>query len=255
MPTTDHPLERKSPAELRTMRANGRILNGVLRAVAAMVAPGVSTLDLDREAERLIRAAGAVPAFKGLYGFPRTLCTSINEQVVHGIPAADAVLREGDIVSIDCGLRMDGFYADHAVTVAVGRVSEEAQRLLDATRRSLDAAVAAIVPGARYGDIGHAVQSVVEAAGFHVIRDYTGHGIGRNLHEQPQLLNYGEPRTGKRLQPGVVLAIEPMTGAGTGATRQLEDGWTVTTADRSLAAHFEHTVAVTEKGAEILTAP
>ena len=253
MPTTDHPLELKSPAEIEAMRRGGRLLRRVMDRVSAMVAPGVSTLDLDREAERLIREAGAVPAFKGLYDFPRTLCTSVNEEVVHGIPSARRVLREGDIVSIDCGVRLDGFFADMAVTAPVGQVSEAARRLLDVTQKSLAAGIQSLGRGARLGDLGAAIQEVVEKGGFHVIRDYTGHGIGRNLHEKPSLFNHGERGTGKRLRPGTVLAIEPMVGMGTGYTQQLDDGWTVVTLDRSLAAHYEHTVALTENGPRILT--
>lgn len=248
-----NPLELKSAGEIEKMRRGGRLLRSVLLEVSAAVEPGVSTLDLDKIAFTRIKEAGAKPAFLGLYGFPKTLCVSVNEEVVHGIPSAKRVLEEGDIISIDCGVIQDGFYADCAVTVGVGRVSNEAERLMAVTRASLDAAIEACGPGARVGDIGAAVQETVEGAGFHVIEDYTGHGIGRNMHEAPDVFNHGRRGRGERLRPGTVIAIEPMVAVGTGKTEQLADGWTVTTRDKSLAAHFEHTVAILDQGAEILT--
>jgi len=226
----------------------------VLRELASALRPGITTADLDRLAERLIREAGAEPAFKGYQGFPASICTSINDEVVHGIPSPRRVIREGDVVSIDVGARYHGYHGDSAATFAVGAVSAEARRLLEVTRRSLEAGIAAARPGHRVGDVGHAVQQVVEAAGFSVVRDYAGHGIGRAMHEDPQVPNYGQPGTGLRLRPGLVLAIEPMVNAGGPAVRTDPDGWTVRTVDGSLSAHFEHTVLITEGEPEVLTA-
>lgn len=242
----------KSPAELELMREAGRITAVALRLVGEAVRPGVTTRELDEIAEEYIRSEGAGPAFKGYHGFPATLCTSPNDQVVHGIPGR-AVLSEGDILSVDCGAIIDGYYGDSAVTFAVGAVSTETQRLLDVTAASLEAAIAQCLPGNRLSDVSHAVQSVVEAAGFSVVREYVGHGIGRAMHEEPQVPNYGSPGKGPQLKTGMVLAIEPMVNAGGHAVRSLEDGWTVVTDDGRMSAHFEHTVAVTEHGPLVLT--
>ncbi|MRS12669.1 MAG: type I methionyl aminopeptidase [Actinobacteria bacterium] len=242
----------KSPAELETMREAGRITAAALRLVASAVRPGVTTGELDAIAEETIRAAGAAPAFKGYHGFPGTLCTSVDSQVVHGIPGSRA-LREGEILSVDCGAIVDGYYGDSAMTFPVGTVSQEARNLMDATRRSLEAGIARCVPGMRLHDISAAVQGVAEDAGFSVVREYVGHGIGRTMHEDPQVPNYGQAGTGPTLKPGMVLAIEPMINAGRSDVRSLDDGWTVVTADGSLSAHFEHTVAITESGPMVLT--
>lgn len=242
----------KSAAELEIMREAGRITAKALRVVATAVRPGATTADLDRLAEEAIRAEGAAPAFKGYHGFPATLCTSLNDQVVHGIPGP-RVLREGEIVSVDCGAIVDGYYGDSAMTFAVGDVSDEAKRLMTVTRESLEAGIARCIPGMRLYDISAAVQDVAERAGFSVVREYVGHGIGRSMHEDPQVPNYGKAGTGPTLKPGMVLAIEPMINAGRADVRSLDDGWTVVTLDGSLSAHFEHTVAVTENGPLVLT--
>lgn len=248
-------IELKSPREIAYMRRAGQIVAQVLRQLAQALRPGVTTAELDQLAERLIREAGAEPSFKGYQGFPASLCTSINDEVVHGIPSPHRVLREGDLVSLDVGACYNGYHGDSAVTLAVGAVSPEARRLLEVTREALYAGIAAARPGRRLGDIGHAVQQRVEAAGFSVVLDYAGHGIGRAMHEDPQVPNYGRPGTGLRLQPGMVLAIEPMVNAGGHAVQTDPDGWTVRTVDGSLSAHFEHTVLITADGEpEILTA-
>jgi methionyl aminopeptidase len=242
----------KSPAELEKMRAANALVAEVLGELAAMVAPGVSSLDLDAVAEKMVRAAGAEPAFKGYRGFPNTLCTSVNEQVIHGIPSK-APLVEGDIISIDMGVRMGGFYGDSAVTVPVGRISDEAARLLRVTQESLEKGIEQVRLGGRVSDIGHAIQQHVEAAGFSVVREFVGHGIGASLHEEPQIANYGDPGRGPRLAEGMTLAIEPMVNAGKPGVKMLSDGWTAVTRDGSLSAHFEHTVAVTKNGPLVLT--
>ncbi len=244
----------KSAHELQIMREAGRITAAALDAVGSAVRPGVTTGELDAVAEEVIRAAGAVPAFKGYHGFPATLCTSVDGEVVHGIPGRRA-LREGEIVSVDCGAIVDGYYGDSARTFAVGTVSAQAQRLMRATRESLEAGVAQCIPGMRLHDISAAVQRVAESAGFSVVREYVGHGIGRAMHEDPQVPNYGAPGTGPTLKAGMVFAIEPMINAGGADVRSLDDGWTVVTVDGALSAHFEHTVAVTESGPLVLTAP
>ena len=243
----------KSAGEIEKMRRSGRILRQVLDAVTAAVAPGVSTMDLERVAEKKIRELGAKPAFKGYYDYPCVLCTSINQEVVHGIPSEKRKLHEGDIVSVDCGVVLEGYYSDSAVTLPVGASSEELQKLLDVTRESLALGIAAAQPGNRLGDIGAAVQEYVEAAGFSVVREFVGHGIGTKMHEDPQVPNYGQREHGIKLREGMVLAIEPMVNMGRAQVRQLADGWTVVTVDGAPSAHFEHTVLTTEQGPEILT--
>jgi len=242
----------KSPAELDVMREAGRITAAALRSVANAVRPGITTAELDELAEATIRDAGARPAFKGYHGFPATLCTSVDSQVVHGIPGP-RVLREGEILSVDCGAIVDGYYGDSAMTFPVGTVSEQARRLMDVTRRSLEAGIARCVPGMRLHDVSAAVQEVAEGGGFSVVREYVGHGIGRAMHEDPQVPNYGQAGTGPTLKVGMVLAIEPMINAGGAEVHSLDDGWTVVTSDGGLSAHFEHTVAVTESGPRVLT--
>jgi methionyl aminopeptidase len=236
------------------MRAAGRLVGEVLTELTARVKPGVTTAELDEIAERRIRDAGAVPAFKGYHGYPATICASINEEVIHGIPNGRRILNEGDVISIDVGASLDGYFGDSAVTLAVGAVSEEAATLLRVTDESLYKAIEAVKPGGRISDIGHAVQKHVEAFGFSVVREFVGHGIGQRMHEEPQIPNYGEPGRGPRLTEGMVLAIEPMVNAGKAAVKVLQDGWTAVTRDGSLSAHFEHTVAVTADGPWILTA-
>jgi methionyl aminopeptidase len=236
------------------MREAGRLVAEVLTTLASLVAPGVTTADLDAVAEERILAAGATPAFKGYHGYPATICASVNEEVIHGIPSGRRVLQEGDIVSIDVGASLDGYYGDSAITLPVGQVSEEAALLLRATEESLYKAIEVARPGNRISDIGHAVQRHVEAFGFSVVREFVGHGIGQRMHEEPQVPNYGEPGRGPRLSEGMVLAIEPMVNAGRQAVRVLADGWTAVTRDGSLSAHFEHTVAVTAGDPWILTA-
>lgn len=234
------------------MREAGRITARTLRLVGEAVASGVTTAALDAIAEEVIRSAGALPAFKGYHGFPGTICSSINDQVVHGIPGP-TLLREGDIISVDVGAIVDGYYGDSAMTFAVGAIGDEARSLMDATRHALEAGIAQCMPGRRLYDISHAVQSVAEGAGFSVVREYVGHGIGRSMHEDPQLPNFGAPGQGPTLAPGMVFAIEPMVNAGGAAVRSLDDGWTVVTQDGSPSAHFEHTVAVTDDGPLVLT--
>jgi len=244
----------KSVREIETMDEAGRILAETLATLARHVREGVSTADLDRLAEDFIRShEGARPSFKGLYDFPATLCTSINEEIVHGIPAAGRVLHDGDIISIDCGVWLDGLHADSAVTVPVGSIDTETVRLLRVTQDALDAGIRAAVLGNHVGDIGHAVQRVVEGEGFSVVRELVGHGIGASFHEEPQIPNYGKPKRGPRLMPGMTLAIEPMVNIGGPEIRTLADKWTVVTADGSLSAHFEHTVAIARDGPRILT--
>lgn len=243
----------KSLQEIEKIRKAGLIVADVLDGVRGMVRPGVSTLALDEFAERLILAAGAKPAFKGYRGYPKTLCTSVNNEVIHGIPSKDTVLKQGDILSIDVGAIVEGFYGDAAITVPVGTIAPAALRLVRATEESLNRGIAQAQPGNRLYDISHAVQSYVESNGYSVVREFVGHGIGRSLHEDPQLPNFGERGKGPRLQAGMVLAIEPMVNAGGSATIVKEDNWTAVTADGSLSAHFEHTIAVTPDGPRILT--
>ena len=244
----------RTAAELEKMRAAGRLVGQVLTELSAKVAPGVTTADLDEIAEGLIVDAGAIPAFKGYHGYPATICASVNEEVIHGIPSGKRVLEAGDVISIDVGASLAGYFGDSAVTLPVGPVSEEAARLLRVTDESLYKAIETVKPGGRISDIGHAVQKHVEAHGFSVVREFVGHGIGQAMHEEPQIPNYGEPGRGPRLSEGMVLAIEPMVNAGKPAVKVLSDGWTAITRDRSLSAHFEHTVAVTADGPWILTA-
>jgi methionyl aminopeptidase len=242
----------KSAEELSVMREAGRITAATLRRVGEAVRPGVTTGELDELAETFIRGEGAVPAFKGYHGFPGTLCTSVDGEVVHGIPGARRLL-EGQILSVDCGAIVEGYYGDSAMTFPVGAVAADARRLMDVTRDSLHAGIAKCIPGMRLHDISAAVQSVAEAAGFAVVREYVGHGIGRSMHEDPQVPNYGRAGTGLTLKAGMVFAIEPMINAGGAAVRSLDDGWTVVTEDGGLSAHFEHTGAVTDDGPMILT--
>jgi methionyl aminopeptidase len=227
---------------------------GTLELVGGLIRPGISTEALDSAAEEFIRShPGATPSFKGLYGFPKSLCISINDEIVHGIPSPRRILRDGNIVSVDVGVFLNGFHADSAATFPVGEISPEAQRLLEVTREALSAGIAEARSGNHVGDIGHAIQTVAEAAGFGVVRELVGHGVGQRMHEDPQVPNHGQPRRGPRLQIGMTLALEPMITAGDYATRMLDDKWTVVTADGSLSAHFEHTVAITREGPRILT--
>jgi methionyl aminopeptidase len=245
----------KSGREIEIMARAGRIVAGTLDLMRRIVRPGMTTEDLDAAAEEFIRGHdGAVPSFKGLYGFPKTLCTSIDEEIVHGIPSSRRVLAEGSIVSVDVGVQLEGLHADSATTIAVGRVAPDAERLMEVTRESLAAAITQARVGNHVGDIGHAVQKVAEGAGYGVVRELVGHGIGTRFHEEPQVPNYGAPRRGPRLLEGMTLAIEPMITMGSPTTRTLSDKWTVVTADGSLAAHFEHTVAITANGPRVLTA-
>jgi methionyl aminopeptidase len=243
----------RSAAELERMREAGRLVGEVLTELQAHVAPGVSTADLDALAEKRILAAGATPAFKGYHGYPATICASINEEVIHGIPSGRRLLNEGDVISIDVGASLGGYFGDSAVTLAVGQVSEEAATLLRVTDESLYKAIEVVKPGGRISDIGHAVQQHVEAYGFSVVREFVGHGIGQSMHEEPQVPNYGQPGRGPRLTEGMVIAIEPMVNAGKAAVKVLADGWTAVTRDGTLSAHFEHTVAVTKNGPDVLT--
>jgi methionyl aminopeptidase len=243
----------RSKAELERMRAAGRLVGEVLTELSAQVAPGVSTADLDVLAEKLMLDAGGIPAFKGYHGYPASICASINDEVIHGIPSGRRLLKDGDIISIDVGVSLNGYFGDSAVTVPVGQVSEHAARLLRVTEESLYKAIDQVRPGSRVSDIGHVVQHHVESNGFSVVREFVGHGIGQKMHEEPQVPNYGEPGRGPRLSEGMVLAIEPMVNAGQPAVKVLSDGWTAVTRDGSLSAHFEHTVAVTASEPWILT--
>ena len=245
----------KTSRELGLMREACRISAGALQLVGKCVEPGISTGELDKIAEDYIRSQGATPNFKGYSGYPATACISINNEVIHGIPSKKRILKEGDIVSVDLGAALEGYNGDNAATFAVGDISDEAKRLIDATRESLYEGIAAARAGGRIGDIGSAIQRYVEARGFSVVREFVGHGIGTKLHEAPEVPNFGTPGKGIRLMPGITLAIEPMINMGLPGVKTLSDGWTVETKDRSLSAHFEHTVAITSDGAQILTNP
>jgi methionyl aminopeptidase len=243
---------RKSKTEIAKMRAAGLIVARVLKHLEEIVEPGMTTRDLDREAEKMIEGAGAYPTFRGYHGYPASICTSINDEVVHGIPG-NRKLREGDIVGIDCGATLEGYVGDSAITVPVGEISEPVKRLLEVTRQSLFKAIEKCEVGNRLGDVCNAVQSHVEPLGYSVVRNYCGHGIGRAMHEEPQVPNYGRPGTGPILREGLVIAIEPMINLGHEDVKVLPDGWTVITMDGRPSAHFEHTVAITGEGPQILT--
>lgn len=245
---------RKSAADLATMRKAGRVVAEMHTRIREAVRPGVSTADLDVIGREVLAAAGARSNFLGYHGFPAVICTSPNDMIVHGIPSRSVVLDEGDIVSVDCGAVVQGWHGDAAFTMGVGAISAEAETLLRVTEASLWAGIQAMVDGARVTDIGHSVQTVAERAGFSVVKEYVGHGIGTAMHEKPDVPNYGPPGRGPKLRPGVVLAVEPMVNVGSGDTRLLDDGWSVVTADGSLSAHFEHTIAVTDDGPEVFTA-
>lgn len=242
----------KSKAELEVMREAGRIVALTHQELAKAIKPGVTTKQLDEIAETFIRSMGAVPSFKGYGGFPGSICASVNEELVHGIPGK-RTLQEGDIISLDIGAQFEGYHGDSAWTYPVGTISTENQNLLRVTEESLFKGLEKAIPGARLSDISHAIQVHAEAAGFTLVREYVGHGIGQNLHEDPQVPNYGPPDRGPRLKPGMVLAVEPMVNAGERYVRTLEDNWTVVTVDRKTCAHFEHTIAITEDGYEIFT--
>ncbi len=243
----------KTMHEIEKMRISGRALREVHNAIAPHVVAGASTMNLEEIAVKKIAELGAIPAFKGYHGFPSALCTSINEEVVHGMPNSKRILRDGDILSIDCGVIIDGFYSDAAVTYPIGQVSPKTRKLLEVTQASLEKAIEQCQAGGRLGDISSAVQQLCEAQGFGVVREFVGHGIGRAMHEDPQVPNFGDPGKGPRLKPGMVLAIEPMINAGGPEVRVLKDGWTAVTLDGSYSAHFEHTVAITKDGPQVLT--
>ncbi|MEO5587963.1 MAG: type I methionyl aminopeptidase [Gemmatimonadaceae bacterium] len=248
-------IQLKSPREIEIMARGGKILAETVRLMESSVRPGMTTMDLDVIAEEFIRShEGATPSFKGLYNFPASICSSINHEIVHGIPSKKRVLVEGDLVSIDVGVLFEGYHTDSATTVAVGQVNDESARLLSVTRAALRAGVAAARVGNHLGDIGAAVQGVVEAGGFSVVRDLVGHGIGTGFHEAPHVPNYGKPSRGMRLAAGLTIAIEPMVNVGRPGIRTMPDKWTVVTIDGQRSAHFEHTVAVTEGGPRVLTA-
>jgi methionyl aminopeptidase len=244
---------KKSPEEIATMRRAGKVVADTHERLEEAIRPGVTTAELDRIADEYITGAGGVPSFKGYRGFPGSICSSPNEMIVHGIPSEDVVLEEGDIVSLDIGVIFDGYHGDSAWTYAVGDADPATAELLKVTEASLDAAIGQTRPGRRLGDVGYAAQQVAEAAGFSVVREYAGHGIGRSLHEEPWVPNYGPPGRREVLSAGMTIAIEPMVNAGGAGTKVLDDGWGVVTADGSLSAHFEHTVAVTPEGHEVLT--
>jgi methionyl aminopeptidase len=243
----------KSPRELALMRRGGHILADVMDRLRTFVEPGMSTQEIDEDVEKFIVSRGASPAFKGYRGFPATVCISINEEIVHGIPSPHRKVKEGDIVGLDLGCIVEGYYADCAFTLPLGDIPPRVLELLDVTRQSLELAIAECWPGRRVSDVSHAVQRHVEGHGFAVVRAFVGHGIGRQLHEDPQVPNFGDPGRGPQLKPGMVLAVEPMVTMGTHEVRILDDHWTAVTADGSLAAHFEHTIAVTDDGPEVLT--
>ncbi|MGO4890139.1 type I methionyl aminopeptidase [Anaerobacillus sp. MEB173] len=242
----------KTPREIDIMREAGRIVALTHQELKDHIKPGISTIELDKIAEQFIRKQGAIPSFKGYNGFTGSICTSVNEELVHGIPG-ERVLKDGDIISIDIGAQYNGYHGDSAWTYAVGSISDETQKLLDVTEESLYKGLAEAKPGERLSNISHAIQSYVEPMGFSIVREYVGHGVGQDLHEDPQIPHYGPPGKGPRLKPGMVLAIEPMVNAGTRYVRTLADNWTVVTTDGKMCAHFEHTIAITETGYEILT--
>lgn len=246
-------IEIKTPAEIESMRKASRVVAEVLKELKPLVKPGVTTAELDKFAERRVRELGAVPAFLGYRGYPATLCVSINEEIVHGIPSPKRTVRAGDIVSLDMGAVIEGFYGDAAVTVAAGAISPQARRLMEVTSRSLDEALAAVRAGVRLGDVCHAVEKYAVANGMSVVREFTGHGIGRHLHEEPSIPNFGRPGSGPVLKAGMTLAIEPMLCLGGADVVVKNDGWTAVSADGSLAAHYEHTIAVTEDGCDVLS--
>jgi methionyl aminopeptidase len=242
----------KRPEEIEKMRVSGRILGACLAHLAEQVRAGITTDDLDREADTFIRDHGCIPGFLGYQDYPKSLCVSVNDEVVHGIPGP-RVIEDGDLVSLDCGLILQGWWADSGLSVACGEATPEVARLIEVTREALERGIAAARPGNTIGDIGHAVQTYAEAEGYSLVREYVGHGIGRNMHEPPQVPNLGQPGTGNTLKPGYVLAIEPMVNAGGPQVHVLDDGWTVVTVDHRLSCYFEHTVAVTGSGPEVLT--
>lgn len=246
-------IEIKTAAEIETMRTASRVVAQVLAQLKVLVKPGVTTAELDKFAEQRVRELGAVPAFLGYRGYPATLCVSINEEIVHGIPSPKRVVREGDIVSLDMGAVCGGFYGDAALTVAAGEISAPARKLMEVTSKSLEIALSKVKSGVRLGDVSHAVEEYAAENGMSVVREFTGHGIGRNLHEEPSIPNFGRPGTGPVLRPGMTLAIEPMICLGRAEVIVKNDGWTAVSADGSLSAHYEHTVAVTEHGCEILS--
>jgi methionyl aminopeptidase len=248
-------ITRKNPEQIALMRRAGRVVAEMHEVCTRAAKPGATTLDVDAAAREVLERRGARSNFLGYHGFPAVVCTSPNDVIVHGIPSAGVVLEDGDILSIDCGAIIEGWHADAAVTVPVGEVDGESKRLIEVTRRSLEAAIDQVVEGHRLGDVGAAVEGIAEQAGFAVVREYVGHGIGTAMHEDPQVPNYGPAGRGMKLKEGHVLAIEPMVNAGTAATEVLDDGWTVITADGKRSAHFEHTIAVTDHGPEVLTLP
>lgn len=243
----------KSKEEIEIMRQGGAIVAEVLFKLEEALGPGISTEDLDRLAEEYIRSKGAVPTFIGYQGYPKTLCTSINEEVVHGIPNKSRILKNGDVIGIDCGVTYKGFVADHAKTFCVGEVSPENSELVQTAEEALYKGIEQIKTGNRIGDIGACVQSVADQKGYGIVKDFVGHGVGRKMHEEPQVPNFGTPGTGPRIKVGMVLAIEPMFNLGTGEVKVLKDGWTVVTKDKKCSAHFEHTIALTDQGYSILT--
>lgn len=243
----------KSVQEIDTMREAGQVVATTIELLMASIQPGMKTRELDAIASREIKRLSALPAFKGYRGFPATICVSLNQEIVHGIPG-DLVIRDGDVVSMDVGAIVDGYFSDSAVTVGVGNVTPEAEQLIEATRLSLEKGIEQATVGKRVGDIGAAVQRYAEAQGYGVVREYVGHGVGRALHEEPSIPNYGDPGKGPLLRAGMVIAIEPMLNLGTWQTRALDDGWTVETADGKISAHYEHTLAITEEGPQVLTA-
>jgi len=246
------PVQLRGAEDIARIGEACAVVHAILAEIRGLVAPGLSTAEIDRLAEARLRQRGARPAFKGYHGYPASICVSVNQEVVHGIPSARRLLRQGDLVSLDFGAVVDGWFGDAAITVPVGPVSDEAARLVATTEEALTQAIGVARPGQRLGDLGAAVQRLVEGRGFSVVRDFVGHGIGRELHEAPQIPNFGAPGTGIRLRPGMVLAIEPMVTAGRPEVDLLDDGWTAVTADGSLSAHFEHTVAITEAGPVVL---